>query len=414
VFALAIVFLLTIAATQAAQSQTFKVIHTFTGGQDGARPDAGLTMDAEGNLYGTASFGGGANAGTVYRLKRLRSNWVFNPLYSFTGSNGDGATPQARVIFGPDGVLYGTTEWGGGSCKPGYYCGTVFDLRPSVTACKAALCPWTETVLYSFSGGADGGSPEGDLIFDSAGNIYGTTVTGGNTAGCFGNGCGTVYELKPSGGGWTESVLYAFAGGSSDGQDPWAGVTSDGAGNLYGTTVHGGSVYDCGTVFQLTQLGGVWTENILNNFQNGGGCWPYGDLIFDQSGNLYGDTTAGFAGTVFEMSLSGGVWTLQTLYSFTGCNGCGPYATLAMDGAGNLYGTTAQDGANDAGNVFKLTPSAGGWTYTSLHDFTGGSDGAVPYSSVLIDSNGNLYGTTYRGGAGNCASGCGVVWEITP
>jgi uncharacterized repeat protein (TIGR03803 family) len=406
--ALAIVFALTMVASQAVQAQTFKVIHNFTGAQDGSFPLAGVTMDKAGNLYGTASSGGNGN-GTVYRLKRSGSNWIVQPLYSFNQT--DGAFPEARVIFGPDGTLYGTTTYGGTANE-----GAVFRLRPPATACKTALCPWVETVLYDFSGGNDGASPGyGDLLFDQAGNIYGTTGAGGLLT-CYPGGCGTVYELTPSGGGWMESVLYSFGtGGGADGAFPFNGLIPDSAGNLYSTTSGGGTlgVTGLGTVFQLTPPGSGWTENILYDFQNATGN-PSAGLVFDQNGNLYGATTnggSGGGGTVFQLTLSGGTWNLTTLYNFTGSPGCGPYGTLAIDAAGDtLYGTTYCAGANNAGSIFKLTNAGGSWTYTPLHDFADGSDGGYPTSSVILDANSNLYGTATQGGS----QGRGVAWEITP
>jgi uncharacterized repeat protein (TIGR03803 family) len=342
-------------------------------------------------------------------LKRSGSGWIFTPLYAFTGGS-DGIAP-AGVIFGPDGSLYGTTLQGGeGDCQylggPYTGCGTVFNLKPPATACKTAPCDWTETVLYRFTGGVDGGVPSyGDLVFDQAGNIYGTTITGGS-----GNG-GAVYELTPSHGGWTENTLYSFTEGA-DGGTPFGSVVFDSAGNLYGTTSYGGR-NDLGTVFQLTPSGSGWAESVLYNFQNGSdGSYPYAGLIFDAFGNLYGSTTSGGTGgggTIFTLTPSNGYRTLTTIHSFSGIGG--PAANLLMDGTGNLYGTTVIDGVHEYGSVFKLTYSIGGWTYNSLHNFTFGSDGAYPESNVVFDANGNLYGTASSGGAG-CWYGCGVVWEI--
>jgi uncharacterized repeat protein (TIGR03803 family) len=399
-------------AIQPAQAQTFNVIHAFTGGQDGGNPYGGLTMDKAGNLYST-TYNGGAGYGTAYRLKRSGSNWIFNPLYSFAGGT-DGANPEARVVFGPDGTLYGTTLFGGVvGCGAGSGCGTVFNLRPSPRACTAALCPWTETVLHRFGGGTDGAYPQfSDVIFDQAGNIYDVTYDGGPGPG----GLGTVYELARSGSGWMESVLYGFPGRGNDGIFPGA-VTLDNAGNLYGTTFNGGLSND-GTVFELMYTSGIgWTENLLYSFQNGNdGDLPIAGVIFDQSGNLYGATTnggSGGGGTVFELTPSGGgSWKYSLLYSFTGGYRCGPVGNLVME-AGNLYGTTLCDGANQAGSVFKLTPPYGQQNYTSLHDFCAAGppciDGAYPISNVS-PSNGKLYGTASAGGS----QGVGVVWEITP
>ena len=424
--AVAITFALTFGANQSAQAQTFSVIHQFTGGQDGANPYAGLTMDAAGNLYGTAASGGNTGGGcavdggcgSVFKLAYKGSGRIFAPLYSFQGGN-DGSTPYARVIIGPDGALYGTTHQGGGSGCGGSGCGTVFRLRPPATACKTALCYWTETVLYQFTGGSDGGLPgNGDLVFDQAGNLYGTTTTGG-VGSCNGGTCGVVYELTPSSGSWTESVLYSFAGGS-DGGSPFAGVIFDKAGYLYGTASAGGNLacnapYGCGTLFQLTPSGSGWVENVLYTFQGGSdGASPFGGLIFDPSGNLYGTTPSGGSGgggTVFILTPSNGNWTLGVVYSFTGSgNSPGPSDNLIMDATGNLYGTTADEGAYGYGSVFKLTGSGGNWTNTSLHDFAGGSDGGNPAGSVVLDASGNLYGTTFYGGA----NGKGVVFEFTP
>jgi uncharacterized repeat protein (TIGR03803 family) len=354
-----------------------------------------------------------AAVGARSSLTHKGSVWVFNPLYSFQGGN-DGANPIARVVFGPNGVLYGTTFQGGSAFCDGGGCGTVFNLKPPVTACKTALCPWTETVLYSFTGGSDGSTPYyGDLVFDQAGNVYGTTRWGG-TGGdrCLVYGCGTVFKLTHSQGTWTESVLYSFTYYQNDGKNPDGGVILDKAGDLYGTT-ETDSLDFAGTVFELTPSGSDWVENTLHVLNGGGdGKAPEGGLIFDQSGNLYATASSagsGGGGTVYQLTPSGGNWTFTVLYSFPGRADCGPYGSLVMDSTGNLHGTTVCGGAYGYGSVFKLTPSDGGWMYTPLHDFTGGSDGRGP-SSVILDTNGDLYGTASAGGA----YGYGVAWQITP
>ena len=407
-----IVFALIVVLTQSAQAQTFKVIHTFTGKGDGATPWAGLTMDQAGNLYGTTcgndcAYGG--NAGTVFKLSRKGSGWIFNPLYNFVGGP-DGANPHAGVVFGPQGNLYGTTPYSDGhGCTNGSGCGKVFGLKPLASACESAFCQWAETVLYSFRGGSDGVAPAlGNVIFDSAGNLYGTTLFGGTYS------AGMAFELTSSGSGWTETHLYSFTGGS-DGGYPYAGLIFDQAGNLYGTT-SGGGAYGAGTVFELTPSGSGWTENTLYSFTGGGdGGYPYAGLLFDQAGVLYGATISGGqagGGTVFKLRPSNGAWTYSLVYSFKGPGGayCGPTGDLVMDGAANLYGATQCDGAQGEGSVFKLTPSGGSWTYSSLHDFANGSDGGNPVGRLILDASGNLYGTASRADG----KGQGVVFEITP
>jgi len=398
--AMAIVFALTVVLTQSAQAQTFKVLHTFTGGADGGEPNAGLTMDKAGNLYGTAYYGGSYGNGTVFELSHRGSGWVFTPLYSFQGLP-DGSAPGA-LVFGPGGSLYGPTYWGGlQSCWYGMNtCGTVFNLRPAASACKTALCPWTETVLYRFS--SDYSSNPLALTFDPAGNMYISTAGQREAP--------AILELEPSNGGWQQTNGCTIW--DSDG-DPGSGVILDATGNLYGVVLSGGA-YGLGYVYQLNMSGGC-SWNILYSFQGGSdGAGPAGALIFDNVGNLYG-TTSGGGGTVFKLTPSGANWTYSLIYSLTGNSG--PVANLTMDAAGNLYGTTFGGGAHAAGSVFKLTPSGGGWTYTDLHDFTGGSDGEAVDSNVTLDANGNLYGTAAWGGdtSGDCHGlvGCGTVWEIT-
>ena len=403
------------------QAQTFTVLHDFTGGMDGANPHTGLTMDSAGNLYGTTLAGGLQindcsemnGCGTVFKLSRQGSGFIFRPLYQFHGHipNGDGAGPLGRVIFGPDGALYGTTAYGGTSAvncpAPDIGCGSVFKLTPPPTPCRSFTCNWQETQLHSFVMATDGGFPQGEIAFDSVGNLYGAAETGGSA------GAGTVYELSPAQGTWTLTVLHDFAGGLNDGQIPLGGVQLDPAGNIYGTTAMGGNGDGEGTVFQLAPSGSSWMLNILYNFQlSSGGITPVAGVIVGPEGNLYGGTANGRPNpVVYELSPSNGSWIYSTLYTFNSDFCCGPDADPVMDSAGNLYGTTGGDSVEQIyGTVFKLTPSNGGWTYTDLHDFTGGNDGGLPQSRVLIDANGNLYGTASVGGS----NGYGVVWEITP
>ena len=396
-----------------AQAQTFSVIHNFFGGSDGASPQSGLTVDNRGNLYGTAGSGGDGGGGTVFKMVHEGSGWIFLTLYSFdTRLTDNGIAPEAAVVIGSNGSLYGTTEIGGvdGQGCDTYGCGLVYNLRPPARATASALGQWTETVLYAFTGSPDGAHPEAAVVFDQAGNIYGTTLQGGSSN------WGTAYELLPANGGWTERALYSFTNGN-DGGYLTGSLIFDLAGQLYGLANSGG-VYGNGTVFQLSQSGSSWTESTLYAFPGQGqnGENPAGGLILDGSGNLYGGTSYGgsnYGGTAFELIPEpGGSWTYRLLYSFihNGTTTPGPLCSLTMDAAGNLYGTTFGDGAYGFGSVFKLTPTGEGWIYTDLHDFTGGNDGRYPAGSVVFDQAGNFYGTTTGGGA----YGYGVVWEITP
>ena len=392
-----------------AQAQTFTVLHNFSGGGDGANPLAGLSMDQAGDLYGTASLGG-RGYGTVYKLARHGSNWTLNTLYQFRGLP-DGFFPEARVTLATDGTLYGTTYYGGiagGGCIQGgpVQCGTVFHLTPPPTACNTVLCSWTETQIYEFNSQPSLFWPNlGDLIFDRAGNLYGATLQGGHYA-------GGVYQLTPSDGGWTETDVYKFPENGSN-EMPIGGVILDNAGNLYGTTYGAPAGGNYGTVYQLTPSGSGWASSTLYTFQNGSdGGSPRADLIMDSVGNLYGTASvgeSGVGGTVWELSSSAGSWNFSVIYSFPGST-FGPFGPVLMDAAGNLYGTTLAGGAFQQGSVFKLTHTDGSWNYTSLHDFSGANDGRSPYGHLIFDASGNLYGTAGWGGS----SDNGVVWEITP
>jgi uncharacterized repeat protein (TIGR03803 family) len=385
-----------------AQAQSFNVIYNFTGGLDGDDPWGNLAIDAAGSLYIGATQGGLYGAGAADKLKRTSSGgWVLQPLYDFRGGNGDGSGPQ--VVLAADGAVFGATEEGGPANS-----GIVFQLRPSPTFPRTALAPWNETVLYSFEGGSDGATPGSPPIFDSAGNLYGTTVSGG------GEDAGTVYELVPSDQGYAEQVLYRFSDPGPSGSNPAAGLVADSSfTNLYGVAAYGGSI-GFGTVFRLTKTGSNWTESVLYNFHGGAdGAEPFTGLALDSSGNLYGAAArggSGGGGTIFKLTPSGAGYTFSLLYSgFSG--NYGPMGgALTLDSAGNIYGTTYADGAYGYGSVFRLTPSDGGYTYTDLHDFTGGADGAIPAGGITEDANGNLYGTTRGGGAGDN----GVIFKITP
>ncbi len=376
-----------------AQAQTLSVLYNFTGGNDGALPEGGLTMDRAGHFYGTTTYDGAGGYGTVFRLSRAGSGWVSTPLYSFNSVDG---RPNGGVVFGPDGSLYGTSSGGDGR---------IYRLQPPPAACHSVICPWTETVLYTFNA-ADGEGPNGPLVFDQAGNIYGTTFGGGQAG-------GVVFELTPSNGGWTETVLWYF--GVPTGYLPGSGVIFDSSGNLYGTTSDGGASGG-GAVYQLSPSGSGWTENVLTYISD---SRAVGGVVMDGQGNLFGVTCCGRSydrpGVVFELTPSNGSWTFNVLYAFDS-SGYGPEWSPTLDAAGNVYDTSIGTGLFSEGEVFKLTPSNGGWTYTSVS--FDGSNGKDPYGSVILDAAGNIYGTANGGGNGLCnidgSMGCGVVWEIAP
>jgi uncharacterized repeat protein (TIGR03803 family) len=350
------------------------VLYSFTGGADGGYPAAGVIRDSAGNLYGTTPEGGTANAGVVYKLDTPGHETV---LYSFTG-NADGGDPNAGVIRDSSGNLYGTASGGGAANL-----GVVFKLDTA----------GHETVLYSFPGGADGSEPRAGVIRDSAGNLYGTTANGGAAN------AGVVFKLDATG---HESLLYRFTGGA-DGSYPTAGAIRDSAGNLYGTTANGGAA-NAGVVYKLDAAG---QETVLYSFTGGAdGGSPSAGVIRDAAGNLYGTAYYGgtaSAGVVFKVDTSGHE---TVLYTFTGgADGAGPYAGVIRDAAGNLYGTTQSGGAGYAGVVYKVNTSG---QETVLYSFTGGTDGSQPLGGVIRDSAGNLYGTTEYGGTG----GVGVVYKV--
>ncbi len=392
-------------AEQMAQAQTFTVIHNFTGYDDGSIPATG-TLDAAGNFYGTTYAGGthqptcNTYCGTVFKLSENNGVWILSTLYNFSGQAFEGAAPQQGVIFGPDGALYGTTEYGGcPTCA-----GTVFKLAPPGAGCLNGECNWLETTLHDFSGFSDGGLPSSGVVFDSAGTRYGTTSAGGA------NNVGTVYELSPAGVLWNETVLYTFMGGA-DGGSPQQGVVFNNAGDFFGTCCIFDQNNPNGAVYELTPTGSGYSKSFIYNFSGGlDGSNPLG-LIIDSSGKLYGTTEGGgtgAGGTVYELLPQNGGWSFALLYALPGSVGPGSEARLTMDAAGNLYGTTYYGGQDGYGSVFKLTPTMGSWTYTSLHAFTGELDGRYPGSSVVLDSQGNVYGTALAGGA----YGLGVAFKI--
>jgi len=393
-FVFLLVLLLMVATSQVTQAQTFTVLHTFTGMNDGLAPIGGVSIDMSGNLYGSATFGGDyapacapTGCGIVFKLTHSGGGWNLNPLYSFHGGT-DGAYPETSLVRSEDGSFYSTSSGGG---QFGY--GTVFRLQPPPSGCKTALCPWTKTQLYAFTNDGLGNAPIGALLI-SSGDIYGVSLGG------------MVYELTPDGGGWTESTLYSSL------DSPEGGVVFDRSGNLYGTCATAGE-NGHGFVYQLAPSGSGWTLNTLVFFDGSNGSRPWGGLVMDASGNLFGTTSMdgpNDGGTVFELTPQNGSWSFATIYAFSAQEGQ-PLGTLTIDVQGNLYGTTNAG----FGTVFELARGVDGWTYSVLHSFTGGMDGANPSNAgVTLDSNGNIYGTASGGGSSNCIDGCGVVFEISP
>jgi uncharacterized repeat protein (TIGR03803 family) len=402
-------FVLAFALVIAAQSQTKEtVLHAFSGGRDGAYPNS-LVMDSAGNFFGTTNNGGSTNCpsgcGVAFELTSdVTGHWSEKVLHSFTGGS-DGANPVGLIIDS-SGNLYGLATMGGtGVCTSG--CGVAYKLTPNSSG------PWTFTPLHRFQGNSDGAWPYGTLVTDASGNLFSTTLAGGS------NGAGTVFELSPtSAGGWKETIIDNLA----DGSLPRAGVTFDSAGNLYGTTTTGGSTGN-GTVFQLSPNGTGWTETIIHEFtpSTGDGFFPTDKLWTDPAGNVYGTTFWGgtgsdpicvsHCGVVFQLSPVGGSWQETILHEFNNTpDGGNPAAGLVMDTAGNLFGSTFGGGAfHGSGVIFKLSPaSGGGWTETRLHGFIDGNDGGSP-RGVIIDSAGNVYGTTDSGGV----RGFGVVFKLS-
>jgi uncharacterized repeat protein (TIGR03803 family) len=387
--AFAVVLALGAVATQSAQAQRFKTLHEFKG-YDGKAPDAALIRDPEGNLYGTTAKGGASGAGTVFKVDKLGKETV---LYSFTGYK-DGLAP-AGVILDAKGNLYGTTSEGGDTnCQYPNGCGVVFKLERS----------GKEIVLYTFREKNKGGvNPQAGLVRDMTGTLYGTTYSGGT----FGQ--GTVFEVDRDG---RESVLYSFTGYPSDGGGPQGGLIMDAKGNLYGTTSAGGTS-TWGTVFMVDQAGKETVLHNFGGAPNDGGQ-PSAGLIFDEDGNLYGTTQLGGSGgcsqgcgTVFKLDTTGAV---TILYNFPNRNEAWyPSGGLVRDGENNLYGTTPYGGRHENGTVFELSTAG---NLTVLHRFSGNGDGAVPLSGVMRDRTGALYGTTSSGGVYNCQ--CGTVFKITP
>jgi uncharacterized repeat protein (TIGR03803 family) len=397
---------------------TASVLYSFTGGTDGDAPYGTLLRDSAGDFYTTTSAGANG-AGSVFKLAPASGGtWKGTALYDFPVVATEGTAPYAGLIADSAGNYYGTATTGGT-----YSAGTVYELSPNGTA-------WKETILYNFTGtNGDGADPLGNLVLDAEGNLYGTTELGGVFSSSYCNNvnaeqCGTVFKLSPNGNGtYTESILHIFTGANGDGANPPAGLIIDSNGNLYGTTKFGG-IHGGGTAFELTpSSGGTWTETILASFGNGPtDAWaPSGPLTRDSAGNLYGTSDSSENSNypaVFRLAPSGSGYTESVLFSFSTQNsGFYPEGGVILDSEGNLYGTASRGGIDEGGLVYKLTPSSGTWTQTIVYNFTGvNGDGWSPDAALTFDVYGNLYGTTVYGGIynGACVIGCGTVFELSP
>jgi uncharacterized repeat protein (TIGR03803 family) len=418
----AVVLAAAMALAAPAGAASFTTLYSFaapeTGSADANNPYAGLVIDRAGNLYGTTYGGGSAAEGTVYELSPPEAGqgaWRETVLHSFAADSAqDGTKPTGRLLLGPHGALYGTTSAGGAAGG-----GTVFRLNPPLTGNGA----WTETILHAFSGtGGDGALPYAGLAIDSAGRLYGTTSQGG--AAQAGAGYGTVFSLSPparDGLAWTETILHSFAGGFRDGISPNSDLLPGRNGALYGTTPECSGKLGCaGTVFEVrppAHGGGAWSESVIFGFPTSGvmGSEPYGGLISDMDGALYGTTTVG-VGTVFRLSppnAGNPRWQHNALARFSADTAGGPQGGVRFGKGGALFGTLTYGTRKVQGSVYRLTPAASGpWAQAMLYCFPaiplGG--GVFPVGDLVADAHGNLFGVTEIGGAG----GVGTVFELTP
>jgi uncharacterized repeat protein (TIGR03803 family) len=375
---LAAVFGFGVVATPSAQAQTFSVLYNFAGSADGGDPYASLIRDAAGNLYSTVDYGGTSFAGAVFKVAPDGTETV---LYSFTGG-ADGAYPFSAVVRDKAGNLYGTTSQGGSD-----NIGVVFKVDPS----------GTETVLHSFTGGADGVIPTGGLLRDKAGNLYGTTSQGGSSND------GVLFKITPRG---KEIVLHTFTGGAKDGKYPtYTSLLMDAQGTIYGVTEEGGTA-DGGIVYKLSKSGKL---TVLHSFTGGttDGCNVLGTPFMDKNGNIYGTTSScgtSKLGTVWKLNKNG---RERVLHSFAGGSSDGEYplAGVIVDAGGNVYGNTETGGPANVGTVYKISKSG---KFSLIHSFDG-TDGKYPYGSFVRDAKGTFFGTTQNGGT----IGYGTVWKIT-
>jgi uncharacterized repeat protein (TIGR03803 family) len=387
----------------------------------------GLVFDGEGNLYGTIATGGQFSGGVVFELSPTSSGpWKQKILYNFHSNShySGGSEPVGRLVVDQDGNLYGVTFVGGDGCFPGG-CGVVYELSPTASG------EWTETILHKFTGGSDGKYPDGGLLFDRVGNLYGTASEGGKVnADCY---CGTVFKLAPNGNGeWAESTIYAFQGafqGGSDGDSPYGSLSMDAAGDLYGVTTDGGGLGycgndGCGTVFEVSPNGsGEWSEQVLLRFNNATIGWNLSSSVYlDAEGQLFGETWGApnsndENGTLYALTPNSGQWNYTLVSNFSETDGSAPETALVADTKGNLYGTTFFGGTFDLGAVFELTPTTKGkWNEMMIYSFTEGHpvNGTIfptaQPSTLIVDSAGNLYGEAVGGGSKND----GMVYKLSP
>ena len=378
-----------------ASAATEKVLYSFTGGSDGQFPNSGLVFDKSGNLFGTTE--SGSTGSVVFELSpNSTGGWTETVIHTFS-QNTEGYSPNGPLAFDTDGNLYGTTSNGGL-----YSAGVVYELSP------VSGGGWTYTVIHNFgANNRDGAAPTG-MTVDSAGNLYGTTYGGGV------NGGGIAYQLSPSAGLWTQSILHSFPSNSKDGSNPSTPLALDAGGNLYGATRFGGNT---GTVFKLTLSSGVWGETVIHRFSGrADGIDPSGRLVVDASGAVYGATLEGplqrtttctpnvGCGTVFKLiDVPSTGWSEALRYDLPRIGGI---VGVAIDGSDNVYATE-----EFGDRILELSPnSQGGWAAKAIYTFTGGNDGKLPTGSLVFDSASDLYGTTFGGGV----YGAGVVFEITP
>jgi hypothetical protein len=423
--------LLFLAGSALASSPSETVIYNFS--SDYSTPVFNFVADSAGNLYGPGASGNDAAYGFIFKLSHTSGSWKQTILFTFNGTNGN--APSTALVLDSKGNLYGATSQGGtGDCKEGNQvvgCGVVFELSP-----PSSGDIWTETILHNFAGGSDGIYPNGNLVFDSAGNLYGTTWFGGNSSNCTGawEGCGTAFRLKPpakSGGAWTETVLAKF--NNTDGSYPNS-LVFEKSGLFYGTASSGGTE-NAGVFFELQGSGSKWTETVLYNFLGGSNAGGPASLV-TQGSNLFGVSYDGEYkyGTIFELTPSAsGTWTESVVYDFTGgADGVSPNPAITFDSSGNLYSTTYFGGLTSecnwtgpggCGVVYKLTPSANetAWTQSVLYTFNDtGTDNNLPSAGVIFGKGGLLYGSTAYGGTATCDSekggnvGCGTVYKMSP